>query len=623
MLPLTPPYDVRPAFEEEIKGLQKLIINNFGKNATILDDDDIVLLNKIGSEDQMDEIIISGSSIGIRRFDLISEKWILKLNSKGLSLLEGKFSKKWVKVDDGAKEKIIQGANILIPGVIDADSNIQKGDYLVIVDENNRVIAGGISRINESDRKDTIKGVYAKNYLSINNQYAPNNEKRTWEEIVRWNMNELKRIEKTAVEFILKAKEELKLPLVVSFSGGKDSLVTLALVKEAIPEKDFKVLFVDTGIEFQETIDHVKECSKQLDFDDILITESVPTELFWESFDKYGPPGRDFRHCCKFAKLAPIKRALEKTFGDEKCISFVGQRRYESYRRASTDVWENKYINNQINMSPIQNWTAFMIWLYIFWKKLPYNSLYETGYERIGCWTCPSSNMAQFQILEKNHPDLYQQLFTAVEKWRETRNLPDNYWKYGLWRFKKIPTKIANTLSLDAKDYDDKSQKIIFSDMQIETSDCITQPMSIIGMFTRGLNLNIIASSLPILGKVQYNKKLNFIRISNKSHSILLYNDGTFRINFKSMNVITKTKIQTIVTSFVYTVMRSLECVRCGLCLGKCNHNAISFNKDSIQINNYLCIKCNQCSEVCPIVTIVYRSLGNIIKDIIRQSGIE
>ncbi len=608
---------------DEIEEIQKLIVDNFGENASIVDDDDLILLNHLGSEDQMDEIIKSGLSIGTRRYDIKTDKWIIKLNENGLGLLEGKVSKKWVKIDSGAKEKIRQGANILIPGILDADKDIRKGDYIAIIDVDNQIIAGGIARINDSERKEITRGIYAKNYLGVKKKHNQSKTKRTWNEVIKWNSKELERLENVAVDFIRKAKNDLKLPVIVSFSGGKDSLVTLALVQKALPNKDYKVLFVNTGIEFKETINYVKESSKKLDFEDILITEEVPTELFWEAFEKYGPPGRDFRHCCKFAKLAPIKKAIERAFGEEKCISFVGQRRYESYKRAISDVWENRYVTNQINMSPIQNWTAFMIWLYIYWKKLPYNALYETGYERIGCWACPSSDLAQFRILENNHPDLYNQLFVAVEKWRESRNLPSDYWKYGLWRFKTIPIKIANVLSLNVDDYNLETKNTGFSYMQVEASDCVTQPVTIIGSFSGGLSLNRISSVLPILGKVQYNKKLNFIRISNRNHSILVYNDGTFKINFKSLQSVSKEKIVSVSSSFIYTVLRALECIKCGLCIGECKDKAIVFDENSIVVDELLCSRCDRCSHVCPIVTIVYRDLRKEIQTVIDTSEIE
>ncbi|MHA2357140.1 MAG: hypothetical protein ACXABK_00010, partial [Candidatus Heimdallarchaeaceae archaeon] len=78
IVPLTPPYDVRPGKTKEIKEIQELIIDTFGEKAQIIEDDDIVLLNHVGSEDQMDEIILYGKSIGTRRYDLATNKWIIK-----------------------------------------------------------------------------------------------------------------------------------------------------------------------------------------------------------------------------------------------------------------------------------------------------------------------------------------------------------------------------------------------------------------------------------------------------------------------------------------------------------------------------------------------------------------
>ncbi len=57
----------------------------------------------------------------------------------------------------------------------------------------------------------------------------------------------------------------------VAFSGGKDSIVALDLVQRALPHNRFKVLFGDTGMEFPDTYETVKEikewCSdKGIDF---------------------------------------------------------------------------------------------------------------------------------------------------------------------------------------------------------------------------------------------------------------------------------------------------------------------------------------------------------------------
>ena len=49
----------------------------------------------------------------------------------------------------------------------------------------------------------------------------------------------------------------------VAFSGGKDSIVLLDLVKRALPRTEFKVLFGDTGMEFPDTYKVVDIIEKQ------------------------------------------------------------------------------------------------------------------------------------------------------------------------------------------------------------------------------------------------------------------------------------------------------------------------------------------------------------------------
>ena len=622
LVSLTPPYDVRPGTPYEVAEIIELIKTTFGNNTSIIHKDDILLLNHIGSEDHLDEIILYGKSIGTRRYDITSNNWILKLNAHGLALLNGKDIIKWVMIDDGAIDYIIKGASVLIPGIIDADENIKVGNYIVIIDKNHKVVAGGIARINDSERNEMKKGVYAKTYQAADEYVEEHHTKRSWKDIVKWNEKELVRLEKKAISFIHKIKDDLELPVMVSYSGGKDSLVTLSLVMQASPDRDFDVLFVDTGIEFPETVSYVEESSKQLGFDDKLTIERVSSEVFWNAFEKFGPPGRDFRHCCKFAKLAPIQRSIDKLYQGGQCVSFVGQRRYESFKRAVTDIWQNQYVSNQINVSPIQNWNALMIWMYIFWRELPYNQLYDRGYERIGCWVCPSSDMAQFKILEMNHPKLYSRLYTAVEDWRARKNLPKSFWKYGLWRFKQIPKKISSVLSLDLEDFKVSSENNELSFLEIEVTDCISYRITAIGSFSNRINLDTVSSALLMIGKVQFNRKLSFIRVSNKRFSIILYHDSSFKIVFKKHDNLTRNFIQNVIENFIHTVFRAIECINCELCVGKCKLKAITINNNIIFVDQTKCTKCKLCSEACPIVTIVHRKVKGTIKQTLTENNL-
>lgn len=52
--------------------------------------------------------------------------------------LELEITEKYVVVDMGAVKFVAKGADIMSPGIVDADSNIQEGDFVIIIDETHR-----------------------------------------------------------------------------------------------------------------------------------------------------------------------------------------------------------------------------------------------------------------------------------------------------------------------------------------------------------------------------------------------------------------------------------------------------------------------------------------------------
>ena len=52
--------------------------------------------------------------------------------------LELELTKKYVVVDMGAVKFVAKGADIMSPGIVDADSGIQEEDFVIIVDETHR-----------------------------------------------------------------------------------------------------------------------------------------------------------------------------------------------------------------------------------------------------------------------------------------------------------------------------------------------------------------------------------------------------------------------------------------------------------------------------------------------------
>ena len=66
----------------------------------------------------------------------------------------------------------------------------------------------------------------------------------------------------------------------------------------------------------------------------------------------------------------------------------TGQRKEQSVTRASLSLAEEDKGNNIIKFNPLANWSYQQVQDYINKNKLPYNKLYDLGYQSIGCAPC-------------------------------------------------------------------------------------------------------------------------------------------------------------------------------------------------------------------------------------------
>ena len=238
----------------------------------------------------------------------------------------------------------------------------------------------------------------------------------------------IERAESAAVGFVQEITRSIGLQRNVSYSGGKDSLATLLVVTKALGKTP--LLFADTGFEFPETYENIDAVSQHYG---VNVVRTDGQTRFQELFDRHGPPAVNARWCCKACKLDPVQHLIREQWGE--CLSFIGQRKYESMRRAkSKRVWKNPNVPAQTCAAPIHNWTALHVWLYLMREHAPYNVLYERRLDRIGCFMCPSSDMALIRIVESEYPALWKGWRDRLCAWQKTHRLPKNWVCDGGWR---------------------------------------------------------------------------------------------------------------------------------------------------------------------------------------------
>ncbi|MHA1409467.1 MAG: PUA domain-containing protein, partial [Candidatus Odinarchaeia archaeon] len=150
---ISPPGDIRPALKGDLNIIWETINREYGEGVgeRLIPENKLVVLNKIGADESSDEIIIDGKIIGLLVFDPIKLEWFFRPKLEGARRLIELKQQKYVKVSNDAAEYIKKGANVLPPGILDFDSKICIGDYVSIINEDNKVIGIGIAKYNGAD----------------------------------------------------------------------------------------------------------------------------------------------------------------------------------------------------------------------------------------------------------------------------------------------------------------------------------------------------------------------------------------------------------------------------------------------------------------------------------------
>lgn len=186
---------------------------------------------------------------------------------------------------------------------------------------------------------------------------------------------------KRSIEFIKEYATDD--PYFVAYSGGKDSIVTLDLVKKA--NVKFEAHFHPTSLDSNSILKFIANQKEVIiDKPQITIWKLLKKELYF--------PTRKMRYCCRY---------LKECYGENRRV-VTGVRRQESLKRSGYK--EIQYCQNKgkLNFHPILNWSEKQIWEYIKSNNLPYPKEYDNGRKRIGCLFCPMSRRDRQKDYEEN-----------------------------------------------------------------------------------------------------------------------------------------------------------------------------------------------------------------------------
>ena len=240
----------------------------------------------------------------------------------------------------------------------------------------------------------------------------------------------------------------------ISFSGGKDSTVLAHIAREIY--KDIKMVFIDTGLEFPEIKDFVKEKIKE----GWNIVTIKPKMNFKEVIDKYGYPviskeqayyiyqyrttkskkikklrwegakkgnfkiSEKWKHltrskfkignqCCDVLKKNPIK-LYEKQTGEKPIIGTMvseSKLRKQIWMQGGCNIFSKNGKKRDIS-KPLSIWLEQDIWGYIKQNNIEIAKPYKMGYKRTGCVFC----LFGIHLESKEEPNRIQRLYNTHPK---------------------------------------------------------------------------------------------------------------------------------------------------------------------------------------------------------------
>lgn len=236
---------------------------------------------------------------------------------------------------------------------------------------------------------------------------------------IKYSIDLLKKSEKMALEM------DPENGFYLAFSGGKDSQVLYHLA--VMGEVKFKAHMNLTSIDPPEVIRFVKHHYPEVEL-------IKPKMSIYDMAKKKGVlPTKRVRWCCtEFKEMSGAGK-----------VTLIGIRRAESARRAKRnevemdrhrfsgtfDQWSEhreKMVTcvkgkDKILVSPILQWTEKDVWDFLKGNNIPYCSLYDKGYKRIGCILCPMSNHKQKLKEIKDFPHVRNNWIKTIKWLRENK----------------------------------------------------------------------------------------------------------------------------------------------------------------------------------------------------------
>ena len=209
----------------------------------------------------------------------------------------------------------------------------------------------------------------------------------------------------------------------LAFSGGKDSVVLYELAVRAGVK--FDAHYSVTTIDPPEVLRFIRDNFKEVIWE-------KPKMSFFAALRKKGPPRRNARWCCEI---------LKETGGVGRNV-LTGVRAAESSNRSKYGIvrpCRRSGGEGKMLISPMLHWTTEEVWQFIRAENIPYCSLYDEGWKRIGCIPCPFEtkihrNMERWPRVFDRIKAILVDMYPGKESWQKRWTSGEDFFNWWISR---------------------------------------------------------------------------------------------------------------------------------------------------------------------------------------------
>lgn len=414
------------------------------------------------------------------------------------------------------------------------------------------------------------------------------NRKKILKQLRTANRVYIEQLQYEAESFIRETVERFAgRPIIVSFSGGKDSTVVSHLVMNALGRSDILHIFADTTIELPDTYKYLQKFQREHPLTPFISSRSHLE--FFKTAESIGPPSRILRWCCSTHKTNPISRLITGISPNQGVLTFDGIRKAESARRSKySRICKKHKIASEILASPIIEWSDLAVWIYMLYHEIAFNVAYKKGFRRVGCLFCPFNSEWSCRMIRSWYPrqDHRWAKFLTQHAKKVNHPNPEDFVSKG-WRAR------AGGRGLDHYKATIESAPCLLSDSAI-SYQLLSGDIKKVRHFLRPLGPQTQAKS---------NGCSETFFIHDKSTQEILasveigFEDKAVRVNY----LLSKNK--RLLQQRIEKQLKKLQsCIYCGSCSNCCVQKALHADSD-FNIDTNKCISCLACVKYkCPAV---------------------